>query len=225
MFLLTLFSLSGFHSSAGNSPFSWDICIRSWWKISRWVAANKGKSKSSGKNDPRNLRTNFEIDRGRFGRGTPTWRRAQKYLTQSTLPPSFEYSSDVWEEGSRIVRIRRDGHVVYLYSYHPLELRIEVDGRIWMDDGEERAERLRMAENWEWMRYVRAQYRRLRLIWWWYGSTGDFVCTICADFGTTGIPIWLLSAPILVPTLHSSVFRDPSTVNSGFRRNSVGIPE
>ena len=197
MFLLTLFSLSAFHSSAGNSPFSWDICIRSRWKISRWVAANKGKSKSSGKNDPRNLRTNFETDRGRFGRGTPKWRRAQKYRTQSTLPPSFEYSSEVWEEGSRIVRIRRDGHVVYLYSYHPLELRIEVDGWIWMDDGEERE-----AENgWElrmdeictstvqtlaldlmvvWVYWGFRMYNMCRF---WYNRNSDLV-TICSNIGS-----------------------------------------
>ena len=40
------------------------------------------------------------------------------------------------------------------------------------------------------------------------------------ELGTSGIPIWLLFAPILIPTLHSSMLQDPWTVSSRFRRNS-----
>ena len=47
--------------------------------------------------------------------------------------------------------------------------------------------------------------------------------------GAQTLPIWLLFflilIPILIPTVHSNMFRDPWTVNSGFRRNSAGIPE
>ena len=61
----------------------------------------------------------------------------------------------------------------------------------------------------------------LMLVW---GYSG-FRMYNTTELGTSGIPICLLFAPILIPTLHSSMIRDPWTVNSGFRRNSVGIPE
>ena len=54
------------------------------------------------------------------------------------------------------------------------------------------------------------------VVWGYWG----FCMYNATELGTSRILVWLLSDPMLVPMFHSSMLRDPWTVNSRFRWNS-----
>ena len=49
---------------------------------------------------------------------------------------------------------------------------------------------------------------------------GDSICSMRIELVTSGIPIWLQFASILITMVHSSILQDPWAVNSGFGHNS-----